>query len=217
MGWRDYRTSDRKKKQRRRKIIQTYKIKIMAFIGIEITNNGASLRIKNGALIRNIMKAQIIEIVVVKTNIIKIDIGKGALYNVFIPYADVTVPATASPEALKDAINDMLAASGVAGSATEAKQIEEIAKLNVLNEQVTTIRYAVSTLDSKIFFEPVLIDESNPNIIYKGFASPAANPQEAVWAIQRISNTGDVCSYQWADGNKDFDNIWTKRTDLLYA
>lgn len=189
----------------------------MAFIGIEITNNGASLRIKNGALIRNIMKAQIIEIVVVKTNIIKIDIGKGALYNVFIPYADVTVPATASPEALKDAINDMLAASGVAGSATEAKQIEEIAKLNVLNEQVTTIRYAVSTLDSKIFFEPVLIDESNPNIIYKGFASPAANPQEAVWAIQRISNTGDVCSYQWADGNKDFDNIWTKRTDLLYA
>ena len=35
--------------------------------------------------------------------------------------------------------------------------------------------------------------------------------------LHRISNTGDVCSYQWADGNKDFDNIWTKRTDLLYA
>lgn len=189
----------------------------MEFTGIAITNNGVSLRIKNGTLIRNIMKSQIIEIVVVKTNIIKIDIGKGALYNVFIPYADVTFPATASPEILKDAINDMLAATNISGSATEEKQIEEIAKLNVLNEQVTNIRYAVSTLDSKIFFEPVLIDESNPNIIYKGFASPAANPQEAVWAIQRISNTGDVCSYQWADGNKDFDNIWNNRTELLYA
>ena len=176
-------------------------------MAIEITNNGASLKIKNGLQIRNIMKAQIIEIVVVKTNIIKIDIGKGALYNIFIPYADVTVPVTADPEALKDAINDLLAAASIVGNATEAKQIEEIGKLNLLNEQVTTIKNAVSTLDNKIFFEPVLIDESNPNIIYKGFASPAANAEEAVWAIQRISNTGDVCSYQWADGNKNFDNI----------
>lgn len=186
-------------------------------MAIEITNNGASLKIKNELLTRNIMKSQIIEIVVVKTNVIKIDIGKRALYNIFIPYADVTVPVTANPEALKDAINDLLAASGVAGSATEANQVEEILKLNVLNEQVATIKNAVSTLDNKIFFEPVLIDESNPNIIYKGFASPAANTGEAVWAIQRISNTGDVCAYQWADGNKNFDNIWTKRTDLLYA
>jgi hypothetical protein len=186
-------------------------------MAIEITNNGASLKIKNGLQIRNIMKAQIIEIVVVKTNIIKIDIGKGALYNIFIPYADVTVPITADPEALKDAINDLLAAASIAGNATEAKQIEEIGKLNLLNEQVTTIKNAVSTLDNKIFFEPVLIDESNPNIIYKGFASPAANAEEAVWAIQRISNTGDVCSYQWADGNKNFDNIWNNRTSLLYA
>lgn len=186
-------------------------------MAIEITNNGASLKIKNGLQIRNIMKAQIIEIVVVKTNIIKIDIGKGALYNIFIPYADVTVPVTADPEALKDAINDLLVSAGIVGSATEAKQIEEIGKLNLLNEQVTTIKNAVSTLDNKIFFEPVLIDESNPNIIYKGFASPAANAEEAVWAIQRISNTGDVCSYQWADGNKNFDNIWNNRTSLLYA
>lgn len=186
-------------------------------MAIEITNNGASLKIKNELQTRNIMKSQIIEIVVIKTNIIKIDIGKGALYNIFIPYADVTVPVTANPEALKDAINDLLAASGVAGSATEAHQVEELGKLNVLNEQVATIKNAVSTLDNKIFFEPVLIDESNPNIIYKGFASPAANTGEAVWAIQRISNTGDVCAYQWADGNKNFDNIWNKRTDLLYA
>lgn len=186
-------------------------------MAIEITNNGASLKIKNGLQIRNIMKSQIIEIVVVKTNIIKIDIGKGALYNIFIPYADVTVPVTADPEALKDAINDLLAAASIVGNATEAKQIEEIGKLNLLNEQVTTIKNAVSTLDNKIFFEPVLIDESNPNIIYKGFASPAANAEEAVWAIQRISNTGDVCSYQWADGNKNFDNIWNKRSELLYA
>lgn len=186
-------------------------------MAIEISNNGASLKIKNGTQIRNIMKNQIIEIVVVKTNIIKIDIGKGALYNIFIPFADVTVPIAVDPELLKDAISDMLATTSIAGNATEAKQIEEINKLNTLNATISQIQNSVSTLDSKIFFEPVLVDESNPNIIYKGFASPAANAQEAVWAIQRISNTGDVCSYQWAAGKKNFDNIWNNRTDLLYA
>ena len=186
-------------------------------MAIEITNNGASLKIKNGALIRNIMKNQILEIVVVKTSIIKIDNGKGALHNIFIPFADVTVPVTANPEALKDAINDMMAASNIAGNATEANQIEEISKLNILNASISQIQSSVSTLDSKIFFEPVLIDESNPNVIYKGFANPSANTDEPIWAIQKISDTGDVCSYQWADGNKNFDNVWKNRTDLSYA
>lgn len=183
----------------------------------EISNNGASLKIKNGAQVRDIMKHQIQEIVIVKTNTIKIDIGKGALYNVFIPFADVTVPLVADVDALREAINEMLTTTSVAGNATEAKQIEEIAKLNILNDAINNIKNSVSTLDSKIFFEPVLVDESNPNIIYKGFASPAAKVEDAVWAIQKISNTGDVCAYQWADGNKNFDNVWNNRAALSYS
>jgi hypothetical protein len=185
-------------------------------MAIEISDNGASLKIKNGTQVRFIMKNQIQEIVVVKTDTVKIDIGKGALYNVFIPFADVTVPAVANVEALRDAINEMLS-HAAAGTATEAKQIEEIEKLNNLNTTVDQIKSSVNSLDNKVFFEPVLIDESNPNIIYKGFASPAAKPEDAVWAIQKISNTGDICSYQWADGNKNFDNIWNDRAALAYS
>lgn len=186
-------------------------------MGTEITNNGASLKINIAGQIRNIMKSQIQEIVIVKTNILKIDIGKGALYNVFIPYADVTAPVAENPEALKDAINDMMNTGMAAGTATEAKQVLELEKLSALNTTADTIKNAVSALDSKIFFEPVLVDESNPNVIYKGFASPAAKTDEPVWAIQKISNTGDMCAYQWANGRKSFDNIWSKRTDLSYA
>jgi molybdopterin-binding protein len=185
-------------------------------MAIEITNNGASLKIKNGTQVRNIMKSQIQEIVVVKTDTVKIDIGKGALYNVFIPFADVTIPAVANVDALRDAINEMLS-SAQAGIATEAKQIEEISKLDSLNTTVSQIHTSVNSLDSKVFFEPVLIDESNPNIIYKGFASPAAKVDDPVWAIQKVSNTGDVCSYQWADGNKNFDNVWNDRATLSYS
>ena len=183
----------------------------------QITNNGASLKITNGTQIRDIMKSQVIEISVVKTNIIKIDIGKGALYNVFIPYADVTVPATADPESLKEAINAMMAASFIAGDATEARQVEQTAKLTTIDANINTIKSSVSSLDGKIFFDPVIVDESNPQIIYKGFASPAADPAAAVWAIQKISSNGDVVSYLWADGNKNFDNVWNNRATLVYA
>ena len=103
------------------------------------------------------------------------------------------------------------------GTATEAKQIEEIGKLNVMNEQIAAIKTSVNALDNKIFFDPVLIDEGNPNVIYKGFASPSAKLDEPVWAIQKITHLNDVCSYQWADGNKNFDNIWNNRAELTYA
>ena len=186
-------------------------------MAIQITNNGASIKIINGTLIRDIMKSQILEIVVIKTNIIKIDIGKGALYNVFIPFADVSAPLTADAEALKEAINEFLAATATAGTATEAKQNIEIEKLSALNSTADTIKNAVNALDNKIFFEPVLVDESNPNVIYKGFASPAAETGEPVWAIQRVSVAADVCSFQWADGNKNFDNVWKDRATLNYA
>jgi hypothetical protein len=183
----------------------------------QITNNGASIKIDNGTAIRNIMKSQIIEIVIVKTNILKIDIGKGALYNLFIPFADVTVPATANPETLKDAINTMLSTAASGGTATEEKQLIEIEKLNALNATADTIKNAVNTLDSKIFFEPVMVDESNPNLIYKGFASPAASTDAPVWAIQRISISNEIASYQWARGAKNFDNIWNNRATLSYS
>ena len=48
-------------------------------MSVQITNNGASLKIVDGTDTRNIMKNQILEIAVIKTNIVKIDIGKGAL------------------------------------------------------------------------------------------------------------------------------------------
>jgi uncharacterized Fe-S cluster-containing MiaB family protein len=49
----------------------------------EISNNGASLKIVVDLAPRYILKNQIREVEVVRDTIIKIDIGQGALYNVF--------------------------------------------------------------------------------------------------------------------------------------
>ncbi len=97
-----------------------------------ITDNGASIKLTIGTQVRNVIKAQIIEITVIKTNIIKIDIGQGPLDNIFIPYADVTAPLTADPEALRDAITALLTSAANSLSATEAKQTEQIDILNTV-------------------------------------------------------------------------------------
>ncbi len=186
-------------------------------MGLEITNNGASLKIFDGTNTRNIMKNQIQEISVIKTNIIKIDIGKGALNNVFINFPDVTNPVVASVDLLRAAINDMLASTVAAGTATEAHQLEEIAKLNTINDSANQIKSSVGSLDNKLFFDATAIDESNPQAIYKGYAQPGSKTSDAAWAIQKITNNGDVLSYQWANGKKDFANIWDNRLTLTYA
>src|ERR1051325_10295605 len=95
-----------------------------------ITDTGASLKITIGTQERSIIKAQIIEISVIKTNIVKIDIGLGVLHNVFVTHGDVTAPLTPSPEALRDALIAMLSPAATGASASEQRQIEQIDILN---------------------------------------------------------------------------------------
>jgi len=205
-----------------------------------ISNNGASIRIDNGTTVRNIMKNQIIEVSVIRTNILKIDIGQGPLNNVFVPYSSVTSPATASPADLRDAINDFMANSvnsGTSGGATEAKQDNQISNqasaltkqdaantkmdsihtaVNDVSFNVQTLYEIVSSIDSKLFLEPRKVDESTPNIVYKGFAGLGISGGSPSWAIQRITSDNDIKSYEWADGNKNFDNVWDDRETLSY-
>lgn len=235
-----------------------------------ISNNGASIKIDTGTTVRNIMKNQIIEVSVIKTTIIKIDIGQGPLNNVFIPYASVSSPLTPSPADLRDAINDFMANSvnsTTSGGATEAKQDTQISKQDTQTSKLTAIDTAtsnistkvnsidtaagnistkvnsidstasaintktgsidasvsaiktyVTNLDSKIFYDPVIVDETNPNSVYYGFLADAGNTNEnsAIWAILRVTNEDGIKRYKWADGNKNFDNIWRDRDTLSY-
>ena len=183
---------------------------------MEILNNGASLKIINGTAIRLIYKSRIREIMVIKTNIIKVDLGLGALHNVFIDYTSVTNPVTANPDALRDAINTMLQNAATAGGATEQKQIDGITELQSIKTSVNALGSKIDQLNDKLFMEPLQVDESNPQIIYRGFSLPGAGTSSAAWAIQRATINGDITIYQWAAGNKNFDKVWDNRATLTY-
>lgn len=186
---------------------------------ITIADNGASIKITDGALIRNVTKGQIIEVSVIKTNIIRIDIGQGPLRNIFIPYGDVTSPVTANPGALRDKINDYLVTltGGLVGAATEAKQNDQITVLNTMSDHLNSVKNLVTTIDNKVFYEPLWVDNSGPGIVYKGYALPGATQAAPVTAIERIQTIGDTEIHSWADGNRNLDNVWNNREALAYS
>lgn len=183
----------------------------------EIINNGSSLKIVTDGSPRFVLKNQIKEVEVVRDTIIKIDIGQGALYNVFVDQKEVTNPVSANVEELRDKIIDMLQMTAAVGLATEAKQTEGNAEIVNLKNSVAQLSEKVTSMNDKIFYEPKLVDETNSNAVYKGFANPGAKTDAPVWAILKVTNNKGVLSYHWADGNKNFDKVWDNRKTLVYS
>lgn len=186
-------------------------------MAIEIINYGGSLKIVTDESLRLLLKNQIREVEVVRDNILKIDIGQGALYNVFIDQSEVTSPVTESVEELRDIIIDMIQPASSEGMATERTQSEGNQKMDALKHTVEELSGKVGSLGEKFFYEPKLVDETNANAVYKGYAVPGAKPSEAVWAVLKITNSKGVLSYHWAGGNKNFDKVWDNRKVLTYS
>lgn len=183
----------------------------------QIENTGNSLKITVDGNDRFIMKAQISEVEVAYDSIIKIDIGKGALYNLFINQAEVDVPRTDTPVQLRDAILAMLQPSVGSGNATEAKQTEQTLELQAVKTAVTDIKDKISSVNDKLFFEPRISDETNANVIYKGYSIESVPTKNSAWAIQKITNNRGILTIQWAGGTKSFDKIWDNRKTLVYS
>lgn len=73
-------------------------------------------------------------------------------------------------------------------------------------------RVAVVNPDQK-----TLIDEPDANTTYIGAAKMGASTSDAVWQITKISISGTVTTFAYADGDDNYDNIWDNRTELSYS
>ena len=54
------------------------------------------------------------------------------------------------------------------------------------------------------------------NTHYIGYANAGSVTSATVWAIKRVVETGNNVVITWADGTKDFDNVWDKPTSINY-
>jgi hypothetical protein len=183
----------------------------------QIENNGNSLKITSDGNDRFIMKSQISEVEIMHDTIIKIDIGKGALNNVFIDQLEVTLPQTNTAKDLRDEILAMLQATVGTGLATEIKQTEQTTELQAVKTAVIDIKDKMASVNDKLFFEPRICDETNANTIYRGYALTGITGDFAGWAIQKLTSNRGVISNLWAGGNKNFDKVWNNRKTLMYS
>lgn len=61
-------------------------------------------------------------------------------------------------------------------------------------------------------------DADPPTLAYLGQALPGTADSSAAWRIQKLTfgSGGDV-TVEWADGDADFDNVWSNRASLTYS
>ncbi|MBK7763660.1 MAG: hypothetical protein IPI46_09845 [Bacteroidetes bacterium] len=174
---------------------------------IQITNTNTNLVITNGANVRTINKQVIREISILRGTTIKIDIGGGALRNIFILIADITQPDHVDGPTLLTALNAMLEPIDV--------QIE--ADLTALSESINTMQTSIENILPASMQEPSLIDEARENVIYTGFADPGADTAQPRWAIMRTTILEDVIINDWSNGLQTMTAVWDDRTQLAYS
>lgn len=185
----------------------------------EIYNDGACLKIINKGSIVLVNKLQIKSIETIRTDTVRLDIGDGPLKNIYIKFAEVTVPAGfTNAGMLRDAINAMLKTNSE-GLATAELQQTGNATLNAVLTVLGEIKVILSALKCGGNCQEIRIDESDPLSIYYGFAVAGSATNQAVWSIRRESKSkeNDIVIVEWADGNELFDNNWEQRLGLVYA
>ena len=61
------------------------------------------------------------------------------------------------------------------------------------------------------------VDTNADGNTYYGSAVPGSATSSAVWQVQRMSVSGAVQTFKYANGSTSFANIWDNRTSLTYS
>lgn len=75
----------------------------------------------------------------------------------------------------------------------------------------------VSSVDSFDTTYAIRVDDASSTVTYVGEASIRSPEAAPVWRIKKLETVGSVLSITYADGNQNFDNVWTNRAALTYT
>ena len=84
--------------------------------------------------------------------------------------------------------------------------------LVLAQRQVDAINNSASTFNGNL-----LQVDTVGSTTYLGYAEAGSITSGSVWAIKRIVESGQDVVITWADGDKDYNNIWDNRLALTYS
>lgn len=61
------------------------------------------------------------------------------------------------------------------------------------------------------------VDEASATTTYIGKAVVGSSEASSAWQIQRITVSGTVSTFTYADGDENFNNVWNNRASLSYS
>jgi hypothetical protein len=189
-------------------------------MSFQLYNDGACIRIEQ-TLPNNVLKVlmlakdQVRTIDIIKGSIIRIDIGEGPLKNIFINHQDVTFPIALDAEELRTMINGMM--NSDIHDSSDAKEVTQLSVLTKLGDIATLLATIKDKETDFSQFEPTRVDESNPNMVYRGWHKAFGVPDENEWAIERITRVNDEEIHEWAFGTKKQIYKWNDRATHPYA
>lgn len=181
---------------------------------LHIFNDGAVIRIENGAKTLLVTKEQVKTIDTIQGNTVRIDIGEGPLKNIFLNYNDVVVPALLSADELRDQIKSWLVSENYKGG--DATEITQLSILNRLGDLALILQAMKDREADPTKSEPSRLDESNPYVVYRGWHSRHGVPEQREWAIERVRREGDEIIHEWAGGSNRPIHPWTERLQADY-
>jgi hypothetical protein len=76
---------------------------------------------------------------------------------------------------------------------------------------------ATEAISGDSFNNKLLQVDTVGNTHYIGYANAGSATSGTVWAIKKVVEVGNDVTITWADGTKDFNNIWNDRLTLTYS
>jgi hypothetical protein len=61
------------------------------------------------------------------------------------------------------------------------------------------------------------LDDASETVTYIGYGLIGTADSAAAWKIIRMTTTGTETVIEYADGNNNFDNVWSDRASLSYS
>ena len=121
--------------------------------------------------------------------------------------------STRASEATLLAVLQSLGSSNPEGGALNQEATQLIIKtcLDLILDSVNAVK------DTSSFEGKLLQVDCVGNTTYIGYADAGSSTGASSWAIKRWIETGPDSSASWADGDKDFNNIWDDRLILSYS
>lgn len=132
----------------------------------------------------------------------------------------VTVLQGTSPWVIGDGGGSITVDGTVAATLSEPISVDDNGgSLTVDNADLTSLLLEMQVMNGAMAMQ---VDDATVGVgtTYQGWAAPGALTSAASWRIRRIVDTGAAdtdTSITFADGNRNFDNIWDNRAALSYS